>query len=71
MYSINKVNGALTRLYVWVQCHLTISAHERGQGLVEFALILFMVVVVLAVVITLFAPSIGQILPTALHLNEP
>lgn len=37
------------------------SPAEKGQGLVEYALIMVLVVVVVIVVLTLFGPGIGRI----------
>ena len=34
---------------------------EKGQGLVEYALILILVVVVVIVILTLFGPVIGNV----------
>jgi pilus assembly protein Flp/PilA len=36
------------------------SPREKGQGLVEYALILVMVVIVVIVVLTILGPSIGR-----------
>lgn len=46
------------------------GAHTQGQGLVEFALILFLLVVVFLVVVVVFGPTVSEILPTALRLPK-
>ena len=36
------------------------SPRERGQGLVEYALIMVLVVIVVIIILTLFGPAIGK-----------
>jgi pilus assembly protein Flp/PilA len=37
------------------------SEKERGQGLVEYALILILVVIIVVAVLTLLGPAVGQV----------
>ena len=46
---MNKVLGLLTK------------AREKGQGLVEYALILVLVAVVVIAILTLLGPAIGNV----------
>lgn len=47
------------------------AANMPGQGLVEYALILFVALVIFCVVAVLLGPAISEIMPTALHLPLP
>jgi pilus assembly protein Flp/PilA len=40
---------------------MLLRLHERGQGLVEYALILVLVAVVVIVILALLGPAIGNI----------
>ncbi len=44
----------------WLQ-NLTIRLREKGQGLVEYALILVLVAIVVIVILALLGPAIGNI----------
>ena len=41
------------------------AVSERGQGFVEYALILMLVVIVVIVVLAIFGPAIGNMYSTA------
>ncbi len=40
---------------------MMLSLHERGQGMVEYALILVLVAVVVIAILTLLGPAIGNV----------
>jgi pilus assembly protein Flp/PilA len=42
------------------------SPREKGQGLVEYALILVLVVIVVIVILTLLGPAIGKTFSTVI-----
>ena len=45
--------------------------HEKGQGLVEYALILVLVAVVVIVILALLGPSIGNIMTNIIDQVNP
>ncbi len=44
------------------------ASKERGQGLVEYALILVLVIVVVVVVVALLGPAIGDIFSNVINV---
>ncbi len=42
-------------------------AHEEGQGLLEYGLILVLVSIVVIVILTLFGPQIGNLFSRVVH----
>ena len=43
------------------------SPREKGQGMLEYALILMLVVVVVIVILTLFGPAVGNMFSNVIH----
>ncbi len=46
---------------------MLLLGHERGQGLVEYALILVLVAVVVIAILALLGPAIGNVFSTILR----
>ncbi len=42
--------------------------HQRGQGLVEYALTLALVALVVLLILTLFGPAVGNIYSNVIHI---
>ncbi len=50
---------------------MSFSPNEKGQGLVEYALILILLIIIILVVIRLFGPSISDFVNTLLSTPTP
>jgi pilus assembly protein Flp/PilA len=58
---IGKKGGVVMALWQWLLAHPSISIRARGQGLVEYALLLIFVAVVLIALLVILGPGITNV----------
>ena len=51
----------------WMRKGVTMLAARKGQGLVEYALILVLVALIVIVILALFGPGIGNMYSNVIH----